>query len=161
MLPYTRRLARRREMKIKLMVSRVRYDEIASELEAKGIELDNASPLVLTEENGFADFLMGRRGDALSPVSVSEIVFIETFGSDVMLHTMTEEYKISERLIRLEGLLDPSEFLRISNSVIVAVKKIKSIRPTFSSKYILTLENGATVDVTRSYFNRFKEFFGL
>ncbi len=148
-------------MKIKLMVSRERYDEIASELEEKGVEIDNSSSLVLTEENGFADFLMGRRNDTLSPVPVSEIVFIETFGSDVVLHTMSEEYKISERLIRLEGLLNPSEFLRISNSVIVAVKRIKSIRPTFSSKYILTLEDKSTVDVTRSYFNRFKEFFGI
>ncbi len=148
-------------MKIKLMVSRDRYEEISAQLIQKGIELDNSSNLVLIEEDGFADFIMGRANDSLSPVPVGEIVFIETFGNDVVLHTMNEEYKISERLIRLEGLLDPSRFLRISNSVIVAVKRIKSIRPTFSSKFILTLSDGSTVDVTRSYFNRFKEFFGI
>lgn len=148
-------------MKIKLMVSRDKYEKIASELTQKGIEIDNSSNLVLTEEDGYADFLMGRRGDSLSPVPVSEIVFIETFGNDVVLHTMEAEYKISERLIRLEGLLNPADFLRISNSVIVSVKRIKSIRPTFSSKYILTLQSGATVDVTRSYFNRFRDFFGI
>ena len=147
-------------MKIKLMVSRDRYEEISAQLIQKGIELDNSSNLVLIEEDGFADFIMGRANDSLSPVPVGEIVFIETFGNDVVLHTMNEEYKISERLIRLEGLLDPSRFLRIS-SVIVAVKRIKSIRPTFSSKFILTLSDGSTVDVTRSYFNRFKEFFGI
>ncbi|MEE3332904.1 MAG: LytTR family DNA-binding domain-containing protein [Ruminococcus sp.] len=148
-------------MKIKLMVSRKRYDKIAAELEQKGIEIDNSSTLVLVEENDFADFLMGKKDGGLTPVGVGEIVFIETFGNDVILHTMVEEYKISERLIRLESLLNPTEFLRISNSVIVSVKRIKSIRPTFSSKYILTLQDGTTVDVTRSYFNRFKEFFGL
>lgn len=143
------------------MVSRKRYDKIAAELEQKGIEIDNSSTLVLVEENDFADFLMGKKDGGLTPVGVGEIVFIETFGNDVILHTMVEEYKISERLIRLESLLNPTEFLRISNSVIVSVKRIKSIRPTFSSKYILTLQDGTTVDVTRSYFNRFKEFFGL
>lgn len=148
-------------MKIKLMVSRKRYDKIVAELEQKGIEIDNSSTLVLVEENDFADFLMGKKDGGLTPVGVGEIVFIETFGNDVILHTMVEEYKISERLIRLESLLNPTEFLRISNSVIVSVKRIKSIRPTFSSKYILTLQDGTTVDVTRSYFNRFKEFFGL
>ena len=148
-------------MKIKLMVSRTRYDEIADELQHLGIELDSSSPLVLTEENTSADFIMGRQNDCYSPVPTEEIIYIDTLGSDVIMHTMSEEYTVSERLIRLEGMLDTKLFLRISNCTIVAVKRIRKIRPTFSSKYILTLDNGASVDVTRSYSARFKEFFGL
>ncbi len=148
-------------MKIKLLVNRSRYDELAAELTSLGIEIDNGASLVLTEDNKYVDFIMGRQNDVFSPIATDDIVFIETFKNDVVLHTKQEEYHITERLIRLEGLLDPSRFLRISNSVIVAVKQIKKIRPTFSSKYILTMSNGLEVDVTRSYFSRFKDFFGL
>lgn len=148
-------------MKIKLMVSRARYDEIANELQSLGIKLDNSSTLVLTEENICADFIMGKQNDSYSPVPIEEIVYIDTLGSDVIMHTMNEDYIVSERLVRLEGMLDSKLFLRVSNCAIVSVKRIHKIRPTFSSKFILTLENGANVDVTRSYSAHFKEFFGL
>lgn len=148
-------------MKIKLTVSRERYAELETQLTALGIEVDNSSDLVLSEENKYTDFIMGRKNGAFIPVSAEDIIFIETFGNEVVLHTLDETYNISERLIRLEGLLNPHEFIRVSNSTIVAVKFIKKIRPTFSSKYILTLKDGSTVDVTRSYFARFKYFFGL
>ncbi|MBR1731739.1 MAG: LytTR family transcriptional regulator [Ruminococcus sp.] len=148
-------------MKIKLTVSRERYAELEAQLEALGIEIDNSSDLVLSEENRYTDFIMGRKDGAFSPVPADDIIFIETFGNEVVMHTLENTYNISERLIRLEGLLNPHDFLRVSNSVIVAVKFIRKIRPTFSSKYILTLKDGSTVDVTRSYFTRFKDFFGL
>lgn len=148
-------------MKIKLMVSHKKYNELSDELTSLGIEINNNSKLVLTEENQYIDFIMGKQQDSFSPVSTSEIVFIETFGNDVVLHTEKENYNISERLIRLESILDPAMFLRISNSVIVAVKKIRKIHPAFSSKYTLTLTDGSQVDVTRSYYNRFRDYFGL
>lgn len=148
-------------MKIKLMVSHKKYKELSDELTSLGIEIDNNSKLVLTEENQYIDFIMGKQKDSFSPVSTSEIVFIETFGNEVVLHTENENYNISERLIRLESILDPAMFLRISNSVIVAVKKIRKIQPAFSSKYTLTLSDGSQVDVTRSYYNRFKDYFRL
>ncbi len=148
-------------MKIKLMVSHKKYNELSEKLTSLGIEIDNNSKLVLTEENQYIDFIMGKKQDSFSPISTSEIVFIETFGNEVILHTLKDNWNISERLIRLESILDPAMFLRISNSVIVAVKKIKNIQPAFSSKYTLTLTDGSQVDVTRSYYNRFRDYFGL
>lgn len=148
-------------MKIKLSVSHAKYDSIKTQLIEHGIEVDNDSCFVLIEENHYSDFIMGKKDGELSPVPIKEIVFVETFGSDVLMHTGSESYYISERLIRLESMLDPSEFLRVSNSAIVSLKRIKKIRPTFSSKFILTMDNGSKVDVTRSYYARFKEFFGL
>ena len=58
-------------------------------------------------------------------------------------------------------MLDPDQFLRISNSVVIARNKVKSISPTLSMKFILTMQNGKKVDVTRSYYYIFKEYFGI
>ena len=48
--------------------------------------------------------------------------------------------------------------LRISDNL---RKHVKKIRPTFSMKYILTMTNGELVDVTRSYYTNFRNFFNI
>ena len=86
---------------------------------------------------------------------------IESFGHEVIAHSGGGEYRINERLRRLEEMLDPKRFLRVSNSVIVAVTEIKSVRPALSQKFTLTMSDGSKVDVTRTYYYIFKEHFGI
>lgn len=65
------------------------------------------------------------------------------------------------RLYVLEKALPPELFVRISNSVIINRNAIRKIRPALSQKFYLTLKNGAVVDVTRTYYVRFKEYYGI
>ena len=94
-------------------------------------------------------------------ISADEIISIESLGHDIMIHTKRGEFKADERLYQLERMLNPEQFLRISNSVIVARHQISRITPVLSSKFILTLSNGKNVDVTRSYYYIFKDYFGI
>lgn len=150
-------------MKIKLAVSTDRYDEIKSTLVACGIEIDDNSDLVLSECNRYIDTLLVK--DTISNerymVPVEEIAYIETFGHSVEVHTKNKSYQGLDRLYRIVSLLDPEKFIRISNSVVVAKDKVRRITPTLSMKYILTMADGKNVDVTRSYYYIFKEYFGI
>lgn len=150
-------------MKIKLDISNERYDEIKSALEERGIEIDDTADLVLSEINSFIDNLIVREKgtNARIILSVEDIVYIESFGHAVEVQTPEKRYQATDRLYRIFSLLDPAKFLRISNSVIIAGNKVKRITPTLSSKFILTMINGKTVDVTRSYYYIFKEYFGI
>lgn len=150
-------------MKITLEVCEEQYENISKELKQLGIEIDEEAELVLSQKNAFVDYLMVldvARGEWCR-LHAEEIIFIESFGHDVEVHTIDKKYKINERLYRLQSLLDPQKFLRISNSVIIAVDSVKRVKPTFSSKFILTLSDGTVVDVTRSYYNLFKEYYHL
>ena len=49
-------------------------------------------------------------------------------------------------------------YMRVSNSFIVNVNHIRSIKPTINSKFILTMNNRDKVEVTRSYYIMFKRF---
>ena len=118
-------------MKIKLMVSDQRYNEIASELIRKNIEIDDNADLILSESNYCPTHLIGRKGEEIYRLKTSEITHIESFSHDVIAHSGGEEYKLSECLRKLMDLLDPKEFIRISNSVIVSANHIKSINPLF------------------------------
>ena len=150
-------------IRIKLLVSDARYDEVERELVAKGFTIDEDADLILTEKDLFVDHLIVRSisDNERARISTDEIIIIESFGHDIIIHTTRSKYKAGERLYQLERLLNPEEFLRISNSVIVAKNKIKRITPTLSSKFILTMSNGQTVDVTRSYYGIFKDRLGI
>lgn len=150
-------------MKIKLEINNERYAEIKSELEKRGIEIDDAANLVLSETNSFIDHLTVREKGTNTRIilSVEDIVCIESFGHSVEVQTQDALYQATDRLYRIVSLLDPTKFLRISNSVIIARNKVKRITPTLSSKFILTMTNGKSVDVTRSYYYIFREYFGI
>ena len=148
-------------MKIKLIASEEHYDELAHELTSMGVELSDTADLVLTEQNAVISHLIGKKGDEIYRINVSDISHIESFAHDVIAYTDKDSFKISERLKTLTTILDPASFIRISNSVIISVDHIKSIKPAFTQKFIVTMKNGARVDVTRSYYYIFKEFIGL
>lgn len=149
-------------MKIKLSVSEKRAADIKAFFMNKDIDIDNDADLILSEKERYVEFLIGKADHhTMCRIKTDDIVFIESFGKQVVLHTLDAEYNISERLKQLESMLDPERFLRISNSVIICCTYVKKIKPTLTSKFILTLSNGSAVDVTRSYYYIFRERFGI
>ena len=150
-------------MKIKLDVSGEHYEEVKTILAGCGIEIDDDADFVLSENNKYPDRLLVK--DTLSNerlvLPVEDIVLIETFRHTVEVNTQNKTYQALDRLYKVLNLLDPEKFLRISNSVVIAKDKVKSISPTLSMKFILTMTNGKKVDVTRSYYYIFKEYFDI
>lgn len=149
-------------MRIKLDVNEENYESVKRELESLGIKIDNNSEFVLSENNTSITYLTVKSevGDRVK-ISVGDIVFIESCGKDVFVHTTSESYKTQERIYQIEEVLDPKLFVRVSNSVIIARKHVKKIRPGLSMKFILTMTGGTLIDVTRSYYSDFKKFFGI
>jgi len=159
-------------MRIKLLISESHYDLIEQELVSKGFEIDDDADLILTEKDLFVDHLIVREevdhlivreevDNERVRIGVDEIIVIESSGHDIVIHTSQGRFKTRERLYQLERLLSPKQFIRVSNSVIIAVNKIKRIKPTLSSKFILKMSNGQSVDVTRSYCGIFKDRLGI
>lgn len=148
-------------MKVKLIASDASFDALAQELLAHGIEIDNDAPLILQQADVRPEHLMCRQGSEFFRIAVSDMIYIESLAHDILVHTSGGIYKANERLWQLEQQLSPHDFLRISNSVIVAKTHIKSIKPALSQKFILTLSDGSKVDVTRTYYHAFRDAMGI
>ncbi len=150
-------------IKIKLSVSGDSYDEVRQFLTEKGIELDDEAEFVLVQKDKFISHLAVREPDGGERLhlSVEEIVCIESYGHVVEVYTNNEVYITSDRLYQLCAVLDPDRFIRVNKSVIAAKNKIRRIKPALSMRFTLIMSNDRRVDVTRSYYNSFKEAFNL
>lgn len=149
-------------MKIRLDVSQERRAALEQELTALGIIIDSEADLVLYESSPSSIIAAKNSSDGsrilLKP---EEIILVEAFGHTVEIHTVHGIYHSAEPLYQVAARLGDEHFIRISNSVVVAKSRVRSITPTLSMKFILTLENGRKVDVTRSYYYIFKDAFGI
>lgn len=150
-------------LKIKLAVSDESYEEVKEFLLSKGIEIDDDADFVLTQTDKYVGHITVKNAKTAEKVhiSVGEIILIESYGHTVEVVTSEETYVTSDRLYQLMSTLNPDKFIRVSNSVIIAKRKIKQIRPSLSMKFVLTMENDRKIDVTRSYYNNFKEAFNI
>ena len=149
-------------MRIRLQISQAQIEPVRRELEAAGIAIDDKAPYVLSEAAADGHFLTvrGPEGERMQ-IAADGIIFIESYGHNVDVHTADGTYASPEPLYRLAAVLDPHAFLRISNSVIISKKHVKKIRPSFSMKFVLTLSDGTIVDVTRNYYSSFREVFNI
>ena len=138
------------------------YEQTRTELLEHGIEIDDDSELELIERLGQTEYLnvKNEAGDRLK-IKVEEIVFIESFGRNMDVHTEKETFRASERMYVLERELAGRGFIRVSNSCLVAQKKIKRIKPSITMKYVLEMSDKSLVDVTRGYYYSFREKLGL
>ncbi|MGD0891126.1 MAG: LytTR family DNA-binding domain-containing protein [Terracidiphilus sp.] len=97
-----------------------------------------------------------RKGKELTFVEASTIDWIEAAGDYAELHVKDKTYLIRESLNTLETLLDRNDFLRIHRSAIIRLDRIVRITALANRDGYLTLTNGTSLRVSRSYSKRLK-----
>lgn len=150
-------------MKIKLAIPDENMEEIRQFFEEKGFTIDEDADYILTQRQRYVGHLSVRNpgnGDKAF-VDVNDILYIESFGHQMDIVTLEGTWNATDPLYQLLEVLDPDKFTRISKSVIIAKRKVKEIRPSFSMKYVLIMQDGKHLEVTRSYYNRFRDAFNI
>jgi len=130
-------------------------------LEKGGFTISDDADIIFKEQNFAQDTIIGKYNNRYEIIHFSQIVYVESYGHDIFLHTIEKTFSIKEKLYEVEGLFEEKGFIRINKSCIVNKNQIKEIRPTFNTKLELLMKNKQKLDVTRSYYNRFKEFIGF
>ncbi len=89
-----------------------------------------------------------------------EIDWVEAAGNYVQLHVGPTTHLMRETMGRLEARLDPEKFVRIHRSTIVQVDRIKEMQPAFHGDYIVILQDGARLNLSRSYREKLQTLLG-
>jgi two-component system, LytTR family, response regulator len=95
-----------------------------------------------------------RLGNNFTFVQVGDVDWIEGLGDYAGLHVGGRIHLLRESLTSLEARLDPTQFVRIHRSTIVQVEHIARIDPSANRDAVLTLRDGKTLRVSRTYRSR-------
>lgn len=145
-------------MKIRLLVNQEEREKIKDELTSKGYEINDTTYEYTLVSNSPMDKLIGFEKKDMYLLNPKEVVYFESFRNDIVCHIKDRNYMVKYKLYEIENLFSGGMYLRVSNSFIVNLDHITSIRPTMNSKFILTMSNDDKVEVTRSYYALFKNF---
>ena len=105
--------------------------------------------------------MIAYKDDTAVIVNVTDIFRIFTGNQKVYIQTLQGEYAIRYRLYELEKILDKKQFLRISNSEIVNIKKIRDIDLSIIGRICIHFVDNTQTYVSRRYIPKIKKSLGL
>lgn len=107
------------------------------------------------------DTLIGYVNNEIHRINPSEIFYVETVDRKTFLYGKNSVYESKQKLYELEKALQVWSFLRVGKSLIVNMKKVKSIAPLITRCFEVVLANDEKVIVSRQYVNALKKYLGL
>ena len=93
-------------------------------------------------------------------VPQDEIEWIDAAGDYMCVHSKGETYILRMTMKKLEQSLDPDILQRVHRSTIVNVHCVREMKSHINGEYFLTLDNGHTVKLSRSYKDKLQYFGG-
>lgn len=105
--------------------------------------------------------IAGFRGDTVTLLDEKELLRVYASGGRVYAVTAEGEYVLRLRLYELEERLRPFSFVRISNSEIINLKRVRSFDLSFAGTICVTLSDGSKAYVSRRYVPKIKEVLGI
>lgn len=96
-------------------------------------------------------------GNEIHRISPGIIYYFEAVDNKIFLYCKEKVCESKQKLYELEGLFANSDFIRVSKSVILNLKKIKSLAPAYSGRFEATLLNDEKIIISRQYVPELKK----
>ena len=101
--------------------------------------------------------LFGKQGEKIQPLIQDDLIRVYAADGKVFAVTSSGEYTLRQRLYELESRLPPSQFVRISNSEIINLKRVDHFDLNFAGTICVKLSDGSTTYVSRRYVSKLKK----
>ncbi len=105
--------------------------------------------------------ISGTRDGKLEVLEPEELIRVYAASGKVFAVTGKGEYTLRLRLYELEERLSPHQFVRISNSEIIHLKKVVNFNLSFAGTIYVKLSNGTVTYVSRRYVSKIKKILGI
>lgn len=115
----------------------------------------------ISKSNDATTIISGIKDDKVELLEQGSLIRIYAEDGKVFAKTEYDSYLLRLRLYELEERLDDSLFVRVSNSEIVNLKKVKSLDLSFVGTICMELSNGDVSYVSRRYVSKIKKLLGL
>ena len=118
---------------------------------------EDVQTIVHTLTDSPLQILFGKQGEKIQPLIQENLIRVYAAGGKVFAVTDSGEYTLRQRLYELENRLPPSQFVRISNSEIINLKKVDHFDLNFAGTICVKLSDGSTTYVPRRYVSKLKK----
>lgn len=105
--------------------------------------------------------IAGFREDTVTVLDEKDILKIYAANGKVFAVLPSGEYTLRLRLYEIEERLKAQHFVRISNSEIINLKKVKSFDLSFTGTICVILSDGSKTYASRRYVAKLKEVLGI
>lgn len=143
-------------MKFRLIIDKSREDEVIVYAHKKTKLIEEIENLV--KENNFE--LVGFVDREAVKLDLAEVYCFISENNNVFAICEKEKFRLRERLYKLEEKL-PENFVKINQSCIADIKKIKRFDTSFTGVLKVVFKNGYTDYVSRRNVKNIKERLGL
>lgn len=126
-------------------------DNVTDEVNAIVSRLSEEAPKVIA----------GFREDVLRIIEPDEIKRIYSSGGKVYAETDDGEYTLRQRLYEMEERLDNSRFVRISNSEIINLQRVRCFDMNLVGTICVSFTDSGTTYVSRRYVPKIKKILGV
>jgi two-component system LytT family response regulator len=113
-----------------------------------------ASAAVAERSRGYRTRFVVRRGNTHHIVPADQVEWLDVADNYLTLHVGPKTHLWRGTMKQAEDELDPSRFVRVHRSAIVAVDRIVTVKAHESGGHVIVLEGGAQVKGSRQYADR-------
>lgn len=122
---------------------------------------DEINTLIKKLAEDTPQLIAGIQKDMLKILDQHDIFRIYAINGKVYAETKDGEYLLRLRLYELEERLDKNDFVRISNSEIINLKKIKGFDLSYTGTICVSFLNDTVTYVSRRYVKKIKQVLGI
>lgn len=122
---------------------------------------DEVNEIVSRLSEDAPQVITGFRDDVARIIEPDEIKRIYSSGGKVYAETDDGEYTLRQRLYEMEERLDKSRFVRISNSEVINLKKVRSFDMNLVGTICVSFIDSGTTYVSRRYVSKIKKILGV
>ena len=146
-------------MKVNLFVSRD-IEEPYADIHTNELTDSVTKAISILESDESSDMLAVKRGSDIALLQFSEVYMLRVEDKQVKVYTENADYLIKKPLYQVEETLS-SDFVRISKTTIVNLKKIERVAPSLKGMMFIQLKNGLKDNISRKYLPDFKNALDL
>lgn len=122
---------------------------------------DNISKAInILESEDQSEMLAVNNGSDITLLELKDIYMFRVEDRKVKVYAENDEYMIKKPLYQVEEGLN-GDFVRVSKTTIVNLKKIKRVAPSLRGMMFIELKNGLKDNISRKYLPDFKRALDL
>ena len=100
-------------------------------------------------------------GNNIKIIPVADVLYLEAYDDYVKIHTREGIFLKKKTMGYYENTLNPSQFVRVHRSFILALSQLTRIEPLEKDNHVALLKTGARIPLSKSGYTKLRSVLGL